>query len=249
MATLAYLSLLLVLLLLLPLYIIYMPPRLVIRYCQRRWPDVLWQVRVGPTAPAPRDVVATDKVIALTIDDAPSQYTHEILQLLAEHGAHATLFVIGAQVLGREDVLADAVTAGHELGNHGMHDEPARALDLDVLEDQIMRVRGLIADASPLPQHLYFRPGSGLFSSTMRARVARLGYRVVLGGVYPHDAQISCPRLNAWHILGMAHIGAIIVCHDRRSWTAPMLRKVLPELTKRGYRIVNITELLEAAGQ
>lgn len=281
MATLAYLALLLALLLA-PLYAIYRPPRLLIRYFQHRWPDVLWEVTVPVPVPVPQQrgggggggggrlADNDDKVIALTIDDAPSEYTREILGLLEANAAHATLFVIGGQVGGREEVLREAVAAGHELGNHGMHDEAAVGLDPAELEDQIGRVQGMIrqayADAAASagggvgvvdggggggggPKHQYFRPGSGVFSTGMRALADRLGYRLVLGGIYPHDPQLPYWRLNAWHVLSMARSGGIIVCHDRRGWTVPMLRRVLPELRRRGYRVVTVTELLEASGR
>ncbi|KAF6843504.1 30.6 kDa protein in fumA 3'region [Colletotrichum musicola] len=130
-----------------------------------------------------------------------------------------------------------------------MHDEASRSLPQDQLEQEILEVRRKIKniyeyeDVSMVAN--YFRPGSGFFSNKMRILVDKLGYRMVLGSVYPHDAQISSWRLNANHILSMARPGAIIICHDRRSWTIPMLRKVLPELRRRGYRILNLTELLE----
>lgn len=249
MATLLLL-LTLALVLLLPFYVIYRPPRLLIRYFQHRWPDVLWEVPL----PAAAAASSPTKLVALTIDDAPSEYTREIVQLLKDNDAHATLFVIGGQVEGREEVLREVVAAGNELGNHAMHDEAAMGLDLDVLEAQIDRVQGLIRQAyvdagvaEGGPPHQYFRPGSGLFNTRMRAMVARLGYRMVLGSVYPHDPQIPYWWLNAWHILSMVRNGGIVVCHDRRSWTIPMLRKVLPELRRRGYRVVTVSELLEAA--
>lgn len=257
MATLVLL-LALLLLLLLPFYLLYRPPVLLIRAFQRRWPDVLWEV-------TPADLPGGRKIIALTIDDAPSEYTREILELLRDNDAHATMFVIGGQVGGREEVLREVVAAGNELGNHAMHDEAAMGLELDELEAQIERVQGLIRDAYAAadtqtdmetdtgkgnrggPEHQYFRPGSGLFSTEMRAMVARLGYRLALGSIYPHDPQLPYWWLNAWHILSMARSGGIIVCHDRRSWTIPMLRKVLPELRRRGYEIVTLSGLLEAA--
>ncbi len=98
------------------------------------------------------------------------------------------------------------------------------------------------------PPHNYFRPASGFFSDRMRVLVDRLGFRLVLGSIYPHDAQISYWWLNAAHILSMLQPGGIIICHDRRSWTLPMLRKVLPEAKRRGYRLVTVTELLREAG-
>jgi peptidoglycan/xylan/chitin deacetylase (PgdA/CDA1 family) len=43
----------------------------------------------------------------------------------------------------------------------------------------------------------------------------------------------------------MLQPGGIIICHDRRSWTVPMLQKVLPEMRRRGYHVVTVTELLK----
>ncbi|KAK1541812.1 polysaccharide deacetylase [Colletotrichum paranaense] len=224
-------------LLVVPFYIIYKPPPFVINYFARKWPDVLWQVKTD------------QKIIGLTIDDAPSQHTADILNVLKENDAHATFFLIGSQMNGREEDTGAIIQSGSELGNHGMHDEASRSLPIDQLESDIFEVRRKIKIAyeyedKPLVAG-YFRPGSGFFSNKMRRLVDKLGYRMVLGSVYPHDAQISSWRTNANHILSMARPGAIIICHDRRSWTVPMLRKVLPELRKRGYRILNLTELLK----
>ncbi|KAI8957702.1 carbohydrate esterase family 4 protein [Daldinia sp. FL1419] len=233
-------------LLVVPFYVVYKPPRSLIRYFARRWPDVLWEVP------------STDqKVVALTIDDAPSEHTQEILAVLNGHEATATFFVIGGQVPGREETLADIVRSGSELGNHAMHDEPSRALSDEELTTQIETVRERIRAAyatansveNPKMPPQYFRPGSGFFSDRMRALVDKLGYRIVLGSVYPHDAQISWSWLNARHILSMVRPGSIIVCHDRRGWTAPMLRTVLKKLKKDGYRVVSLTEMLEITGQ
>ncbi|KAF2398593.1 nodulation protein nodB [Trichodelitschia bisporula] len=231
---------LILLALLLPLIAIYKPPAFLIRYFQRRWPDVLWTV---PT---------TQPVVALTIDDAPSEYTPGIAHLLEENAAHATFFVIGAQVQGRERTLQDLVTQGHELGNHAMHDEASARLGDGELEAQIQTVDKLIANAyagagAMLPRR-YFRPGSGVFSKRMRALVKKLGFRIVLGSVYPHDAQVGYARVNAWHVLSGVKPGAIVVCHDRRGWTGEMLGIVLPELKRRGYRVVTVSELLRIGG-
>lgn len=220
-----------------PLYVIYKPPTILIRYFQYRWPDVLWRV---PTS---------TKIIALTIDDAPSEHTREIMEILKENDARATFFVIGSQVSGREGRLKDLVINGNELGNHAMHDEPSRALSDEKLASEIEAVEDMVleayATAGSEPPPKYFRPGSGFFSERMRAMLGRMGYQLVLGSIYPHDPQISLWRLNARHILSMLRPGGIIICHDRRGWTAPMLRTVLPEIRRKGYQIVTVSELLK----
>jgi peptidoglycan/xylan/chitin deacetylase (PgdA/CDA1 family) len=223
-----------------PFYIIYKPPFLLIRYFSYRWPDVLWHVPV-----------ADKKIVALTIDDAPSSFSHEIVNVLKENDATATFFVIGGQVGGREDGLRDIVRQGNELGNHAMHDEPSRALSMQQLEAELVEVEGYINSTYTSlgverPRNRFFRPGSGFFSEAMRGKVKAMGFRMVLGSVYPHDPQIAYAGVNARHILSVMRPGGIIICHDRRSWTAPMLRIVLPELKKRGYTVTTVSGLLDA---
>jgi peptidoglycan/xylan/chitin deacetylase (PgdA/CDA1 family) len=219
-----------------PLYFIYRPPTFLIRYFQYHWPDVLWNVSTE------------SKIVALTIDDGPSEFTKDIMHLLKDNEAAATFFIIGGQVSGREKTLQELIRNGNELANHAMHDEPSRSLSETTLVEEIHAVEEMLsaaysAVAIPHPPK-YFRPGSGFFSTKMRASLKALGYRLVLGNVYPHDPQISMPNVNARHILSMVKPGSIIICHDRRPWTVPMLKTVLPELRKRGYRIVTVTTLL-----
>ncbi|KAJ5948373.1 hypothetical protein N7466_001388 [Penicillium verhagenii] len=221
-----------------PLYLIYKPPAVLIRYLQNRWPDVLFHHPVAK------------KIVALTIDDAPSAHTVGILNLLKIHDATATFFVIGSQVSGHEQVLADLIQARSELANHAMYDEPSRALSDAELTEQILAVQTMIEEAynaasqNQGPEGWYFRPGSGFFSSRMRRLVGALGYRLILGDTYPHDPQIPYYSLNAKHILSMVRPGSIIICHDRREWTVPMLQVVLPELRRRGYGVVTVSDLL-----
>lgn len=219
-----------------PFYMIYKPPRLLIRYAQHRWPDVLWHISTSM------------RIIALTIDDGPSQYTDEIMQILQSNNATATFFIIGSQVSGREETLQNLLRNENELANHAMHDEPSRSLSNSVLAEQIMTVEDLLRSAyDAVGQEAppkYFRPGSGFFTERMQSTLKDLGYRLILASIYPHDPQIPYWRINARHILSMSRPGGIICCHDRRSWTAPMLRRVLPELRRRGYRVTTVTELL-----
>lgn len=217
-------------------YIIYKPPTWTIKLLQSNYPDVLWRISTK------------QKIVALTIDDAPSEYTEEILEILKANDATATFFVIGSQVPGNEKILKDIIRGGNELGNHAMHDEPSRGLSDAVLRDQLDKVQDMIHAAYdelevPRPQ-FYFRPGSGFLGKVMIAVAKKMKYQIVLGSIYPHDPQIQSAWANAKHILSMKKPGGVIICHDRRPWTAPMLREVLPKLKKEGYRVMSVTNML-----
>ncbi|KAI4151302.1 MAG: hypothetical protein L6R39_002058 [Caloplaca ligustica] len=130
-----FLLLFIVVIILLPFYIVYKPPAILIRYFQYRWPDVLWHVST------------TSKIVALTIDDGPSEYTEEIMEILKSNEDTATFFVIGSQVKGREKILQALVRNGNELGNHAMYDEPSRTLGDDALAEQIGSVEEMVHEA------------------------------------------------------------------------------------------------------
>ena len=57
-------------------------------------------------------------MLELTFDDGPSEWTPQILDLLAAHGRKATFFVVGSQIEGREGILLRADYEGHAIANH-----------------------------------------------------------------------------------------------------------------------------------
>lgn len=110
-----------------PFWFIYKPPIFLVRYFQHRWPDVLWRVSTS------------SKIIALTIDDGPSEYTNEILEILKSNRANATFFIIGSQVAGREETLQELVRNGNELGNHGIFSRSSNPHSPSQVFDLILR--------------------------------------------------------------------------------------------------------------
>ena len=61
--------------------------------------------------------------VALTIDDGPDpEETPAILDVLRDHDAHATFFLIGSRIPGNEPLLARMRSEGHELANHSYDD-------------------------------------------------------------------------------------------------------------------------------
>lgn len=216
-------------------YMIYKPPSFVINYLQRKYPDVLFQV----------EFASPQRAVALTLDDAPSDETGKILDLLKAHHAKATFFVIGNQIQGRESILQRIHDEGHEIGNHAWADEPSVKLPILELQKQIEKVEHLIPANSNKAK--YFRPGSGFFNSRLLGMVSSMGYRTVLGGIYPHDPQIHNPTRNANHVLSMVRPGGIIIMHDRRSYSARQLELVLKGLWEDGWVVESVGGLLKVA--
>lgn len=208
-------------------------PTLFMEWKRSESPDVLFYV--GTREPA----------VALTIDDGPSVATPELLEILAENDAHATFFVIGENVRAHPDLARRMVAEGHELGHHMMVDEPSIDLAAHTFRAQLEEMDGILDD---LGGSEVFRPASGWYNDRMIDDAARLGYRTVLGSVYPFDAQIPFPKLSTLYMRQLIGPGSIMILHDgpeRGPRTAQVLKSLLPELRARGIRVVTVSTLTE----
>ncbi len=218
--------------------LIFTQPRWLLSLLTRRAPEALY-------------FVDTDRpVVALTIDDGPdARTTPEILRLLARYDARATFFLIGERVPGHEAVVERMVSEGHELGNHLARDEPSIRLSRSQFERTLLETDSTLSRFAPVR---WARPASGWYNRAMLSTLAAHGYRCALGSIYPFDAQIPSSRFAAQYIVGRARPGAIIILHDggeRGVRTAAVLRTILPELKRRGLRLVTLTELVNGEGE
>lgn len=198
-----------------------------------RSPEVLFRV---PTA---------QPAIALTIDDGPHPATTPgILEVLARHESRATFFLIGSRARRHPELVRAIVAGGHEVANHMWEDVPSRSLDSATFERRLLRTHRVLSEfAAPR----WLRPGGGLYSDRIVRRAEAHGYRVALGTVYPFDTTVPWPGLVARFVVGWAGPGSIVILHDgkgRGGRTAETLRRALPDLRRRGYRMTTLSALV-----
>ena len=212
--------------------VLWTAPEWLITRLTRWYPGCLYQV---PTE---------QRLVALTIDDGPDPAsTPMILAELRRHHARATFFLITDRLRGQEPLVSRLVAEGHELGNHFTRDRPGIRLAPRVLEADLLRADRALA---PWGRPAWARPGSGRYSQPMIGVMERHGYRCALGSVYPFDAAIPSTAWASSYILRNVRPGAIVVLHDggsRGRRTARVLADVLPELRRRGYRVLSLSEL------
>jgi peptidoglycan/xylan/chitin deacetylase (PgdA/CDA1 family) len=191
-------------------------------------------------------VPTEEPVVALTLDDGPDPVTTPlILDVLKKHGARATFFVIGNRIAGNENVMVRLVEEQHELANHLTTGKPSILLDTPELERQLVASHRVIAQFADVR---WFRPGSGWYNTRMLSILDKHGYRCALGSVYPFDPQLPSAWFATHYIMRNVRPGSIIVLHDcgaRGERTATALATILPELNRRGLRVVTLSELLE----
>ncbi|NWG73022.1 MAG: DUF3473 domain-containing protein [Rubrivivax sp.] len=113
-----------------------------------------------------------------------------ILQLLADHGTHATFFTLGWVAERYPQLVRRVVDNGHELASHGYGHERASDLDRTAFTRDVTRAKGLLEDVSGTAVRGYRAPSFSIDQRNLWAFecLARTGHRYS-SSVYPirHD--------------------------------------------------------------
>jgi len=194
-------------------------------------------------------VDVTQPVLALTFDDGPSsEYTSEILAILAEQDVHATFYLTGQAMEANPRAAQELVAAGHELGNHSYTHQHMLLRSLSFVQDEIERTDAAIREAGYTGQ-ITFRPPYGKRFILLPLVLERTKRITVLFDVEPEsypDVAADANLIQA-HVLDHARSGSIILLHvmaPPRDETREALPGVIAGLRARGYQFVTVSELL-----
>ncbi|GAB4545149.1 MAG: polysaccharide deacetylase family protein [Pleurocapsa sp.] len=188
-------------------------------------------------------------IIALTIDDSPSNITPEILKVLQKYQVKATFFPIANQIKINKNLFSQIIEEEHELGNHLTEDEPSIKLG-DQFATEFLKADQILSEFTT---PVWMRPGGGFCNQEMVKIVKNYNYKIALGTVWAYDTHVLFPEFSSWFILKNIHPGAIIVLHDssdrdpqnkRAKNTVKTLNIIIPKLQQRGYKFVTLTQLI-----
>ena len=221
------------------LVVYWMEPLGILSVIERITPNVIYRVR-------------TDlPVVALSFDDGPHpRFTLRVLEILRQHDATATFFLIGERAIRYPDVVSQIKADGHEVGNHYFKNGPTLThsnADFVAYLEQTEKAIGIRA----VPK-LFRPPGGVAWPNQLRLAQAH-GYKCVLGCAYPHDPIRPPVWYMRWLVGKNLVPGTIVILHDGisdPSRSIEALPHILTAGRKKGLRFTSIGALVrEAAGQ
>lgn len=184
-------------------------------------------------------------VLYLTFDDGPhGTYTPQVLDMLAQHGARGTFFVIGKQVSSASKIVKDSASSGNYQANHTYGHVDLTTLAQAAVDKELADTYSVIQDAtggqdSGRSKLLCLRPPFGATNANTGSYAAALGYEVVLWDLDPQDWRQPGAEQIADHVIANARPGAIVLLHDgggHRDQTVAALDTILSTLSGQGYR-------------
>lgn len=187
------------------------------------FPNRIWQMNVQ------------EKVLFISFDDGPHEMiTPQVLDMLAKHGAKATFFCLGKNVLLHPSIFDRIITEGHAVGNHSHHHLNGWKTPDEKYQDDI------IAAAGCIPSNL-FRPPYGRLTSSQARRLQEAGFQVVMWSVLSADYNKEITKEKcAMRVLENIQPGAIVLFHDSEKAAHNMmyaLELLLKYATEQGYRL------------
>ena len=187
----------------------------------------------------------TSAFIALTIDDGPHPATTlPILDVLDEHGAWATFFLIGENAREYPELVEEIRARGHEVGNHLMRDERSVTKGAEAFRRDLAEADSILEMEDPR----WFRPGRGWYAGWMLDEAQAQGYRCVLASAHVQDTRIRNAGLITWLLKQQTGPGEIVVIHEGspdRTWATEVIDELVGYWHSKGWQVGTVGDLMD----
>nr|WP_210001273.1 bifunctional polysaccharide deacetylase/glycosyltransferase family 2 protein [Paeniglutamicibacter kerguelensis] len=188
--------------------------------------------------------------VALTFDDGPDPaWTPRILDVLREHGVHATFFVTGSSAIKHPELLRRMAAEGHEIGtqtltNADLSAAPSWRRQLEIRGAQKV-VAGITGQSPSLLRPPHSTDNTAVTDGQWSAMDAAAdeGFLAVLGTLDSGDEQAPGSEVIADRLLRPEARGQVVVMHDgggTRSQTVEALSAVLGQQAESGHRFTTV---------
>lgn len=191
-----------------------------------------------------RKIDKNKKMVALTYDDGPSIYTPRVLKTLKENNAVATFFVVGNRVPTYSDTVKKAHDMGCEIGNHTYEHKCLTRISETEVRRQISRTNKNVKKVTGQTP-VIMRPTGGATNPNVKQWV---GMPSIIWSIDTLDWKTRNADSTKKAVLDHVKDGDIVLMHDLYSATASASETIIPELVKRGYQLVTVSELAECRG-
>lgn len=185
-------------------------------------------------------------MVALTFDDGPQPSVgNRIMDCLAQYGGKATFFMVGERVGSYRTEVQRMVAEGHEVANHTMSHKYLQKLGAAQIQDQVNKGNDAIQAACGVRPTLLRLPG-GNHNAVV---VANTGMPMIQWNIDTLDWKTRNADKTVAAVLNHVKDGDIILMHELYGATGDAVLRIVPELYKRGFQMVTVSQMAAAKGR
>ena len=185
------------------------------------------------------------KLVAVTFDDGPGQYTDGLLDELAKRDVVVTFFVQGCNAERYSSVIKKAYEAGHQIASHTYNHPNLVTLSTAEVQNQLNKTSNILNQAIGVENTYMLRPPYGSYNANV---LAVSGVPAILWSVDTLDWKTRRADAVYQHIVNDTKDGSIILMHDLYSSTVEGALRGIDYLKEQGYELVTVSELLRRRG-
>lgn len=184
-------------------------------------------------------------MVALTFDDGPQPSVgNRIMDCLAQYGGKATFFMVGERVGSYKTEVQRMVAEGHEVANHTMNHKYLQKLGAAQIQAQVNQGNDAIEAACGVRPKLLRLPG-GNHNSTVTSNT---GMPMIQWNIDTLDWKTRNADKTVAAVLNHVKDGDVILMHELYNATGDAVLRIVPELHKRGFQMVTVSQLAAAKG-
>jgi len=197
-------------------------------------------------------VNTSEKVVALTFDDAPNPQVNEVLSVLKEKNVKATFYEIGENIEKYPQEAKAIVEAGNEVGNHSYSHQRFLLKSVAFAEKEVQETNELIRSTGYLGE-ITFRPPNGKKLFSLPWYLHKNNIKTITWDVEPDTFAKNLKEGDekteflVKNTLENTKPGSIILLHPLCASCASdreALGRIIDELQAKGYKFVTVSELL-----
>ena len=181
--------------------------------------------------------------IALSFDDGPSEYTQQVLDILAEYDCRATFFMVGTNMNNMPEMVKTVYESGNEVGLHTWRHNDLTQMNADAIVRNLQLCQNIVLEQTGTTAR-WLRPPYGKVGPGTYGACNALGMYIATWTIDSRDWETQNAAKIEKEVMGQLHNGAIILFHDTHSATVEALRNILPQIVEKGYQVLTVDQLM-----
>ena len=187
----------------------------------------------------------TDKVIAITFDDGPCNYTSLLVDILNQNKAHATFFYVTNRIENYKDGVLKAHKSGEEIAYHSYAHKNFKKQEFSEIINEYNESNEIIKSITGSTYSLT-RPPYGSINDEIKNN---LNTKFILWNKDTNDWKYKDTEVIKKYVLDNVEDGDIILFHELYETSINAIKDLLPILYSKGYRVVTVSQLANIKGQ
>ena len=185
------------------------------------------------------------KVLYLTFDAGyENGYTAKILDVLKEHNAPATFFLVGNYIETSPELVRRMVKEGHMVGNHTYsHPDMSEISTEAAFDEELTKLEKAYTEATGKKMEKYYRPPQGKYSEANLKMAKDMGYKTIfwsLAYVDWYESDQPTKEEAFEKLIPRVHPGAIVLLHSTSKTNSEILDELLTKWEKEGYKFKSL---------